>query len=68
MYITLFFYSSLLNISIYMGVVAARVLASHHCNPGLILDLVSCELSLLLILSLASRVLRLYSLHKNVVL
>jgi hypothetical protein len=38
-----------------MGGVAVRALASHHCDPGSILGLgVICELSLLLILSLAS--------------
>jgi hypothetical protein len=40
-----------------MGGVAVRVLASHHCDPGSIPGLgVIWELSLLLILSLASRV------------
>jgi hypothetical protein len=40
-----------------MGGVVVRALTSHHCDPGLIPGLsVVCELSLLLILSLASRV------------
>jgi hypothetical protein len=50
-----------------MGGVAVRALASHHCDPGSITGFgVICELSLLLILSLASRgFLRFSSLRKN---
>jgi hypothetical protein len=54
-----------------MGGVAVSALASHHCDPGrsILGRGVICELSLLLILSLASRVflwvLRFSSLHKN---
>jgi hypothetical protein len=53
-----------------MGGVAVRALVSHHCDPGPIPGFgVICELSLLLILSLASRVfprvLRFSFLRKN---
>jgi hypothetical protein len=54
------------NVMVGMGGVCCQHVASHHCGLGSIPKLGTCELSLLLILSLASRVvLQFSSLRKN---